>query len=285
MTIPRSWSSIEKQRSIQQQADIAAPAGTDARFKVGSILAACAMVVICISLHHSLKHYKPHGSGFFGAFNTFCVHCPTKLFLTIIVLGIKTAYGIAMAWKWDISIFKYDVEPGWPYGLGYAPALVIIIIFNIAGWFEENEDKRILAQRRSRGRSVDAELGLTKKPHWWSWGNREFHLTPEQRLRALTQEVGGPRPTGRTDDNVELGNMSGLRDRSRSRPPEDPFRDEIVHTESQTPFARMEIQRTHSDTGSVMTSNTGVSAATGLTGNTLTSEQARPQRIRSMLDI
>lgn len=207
------------------------------------------------------------------------MHCPTKLFLTIIIVGIKTAYGIVAAWKWDLSIFKYDVEPGWPYGLGYAPVMLIIIIFNVAGYFELNEDQKILAQRRARGHVQDRDLGLTKKPHWWSWGRTEFHMTPEQRLRALATEVNPGRRAQRAEDtSLELGNMGGLRDRSRSRPPEDPFRDDLTPTETNTPLgARLEIERRESDNGSVMTN------ATGLTGQTLTS--AQPQRIRSMLDV
>jgi hypothetical protein len=297
MTIPRSWTPIKKQRSLQQQETIAKPAGTDIRFKAGAILAAAALVVICVSLHHSLKHYKPRGRGIFGAFNTFCVHTPTKIFLGIIVLGIRIAYGIVMAWKWDLSIFKYDGEIGWPYGLGYAPILLIIIVFNIAGFVEDNEDKRILAQRRARGIDADRELGFTKKPHWWSWGRTEYHMTPEQRLRAMATEVDPGRPSQRTGgtSDMELGNMGGLRDRSRSRPPEDPFRDDVVGSplaerpserrESAGPMlgARLDMPRRESDNASTMTGRTDATGATGLTGTTI--NQSQPQRIRSMLDV
>jgi hypothetical protein len=297
MTIPRSWTPIEKQRSIQQQETIAKPAGTDIRFKVGAILAAIALGVICVSLHHSLKHYKPRGRGIFGAFNAFCVHCPTKIFLALIVLGIRIAYGLVMAWKWDLSIFKYDGEPGWPYGLGYAPVLLIIIIFNIAGFVEENEDKRILAQRRARGIVADRELGLTKKPHWWSWGRTELHMTPEERMRALATEVEPGRRAQRAEgSDMELGNMGGLRDRSRTRPPEDPFRDDVVGSplaerpaerrESAASMlgARLEMPRRESDNSSAMTGRTDATGATGLTGTTVGQTQ-QPQRIRSMLDV
>lgn len=277
MVIPRSWTPIEKQHSPDQQDAVARPSATDTREKAGAILAALAWLVICFSLRHSLYHYKPRATGIWNKFNSFCHYCPTKLFLSIIILAVRVAYAIASAWVWEISIFKYNANPGWPFGLGFGTTLLIILVLEIAGYVEENEDKVLIEQRRERGRSADRELGLVKKPNWWSKSHGDSHLTDEQRLRNLTTEIGGGRPTGgNITANLELGNMGTLRNRSRDRPAYDPFTDE--NPQDSITRDRHTITRTESDNSSTMTGVTGTST------RTLT-ENAQPQTIRSMLDV
>ncbi|KAJ9666493.1 hypothetical protein H2201_003416 [Coniosporium apollinis] len=281
MTIPRSWTNIERQRSAWQQAHYAETSATDARFKAGSIIGVLAWFVILYSLHHSLHYYKPQATGLWNKFNNFCHHCPTKLFLINLILAIRLAYSIASAWIWRISLLKYDVDPVWPFALGYAPTLLIMIVLIIYGYIEENEDKQLIAKRRERGRSIDSELGIVKKPSWWRKMNGGNFMDPEARLRAMTTEVGGGRPTGRNiRTNVELGNMNIVRNRSRTRPSDNPFADPSPTENERRPAGA----RTESDAGSTMTGASAATGATGMTGNTLT-ETAQPQRIRSMLDI
>ena len=277
MVIPRSWTPIEKQHSPDQQDAVARPSATDTREKAGAILAALAWLVICFSLRHSLYYYKPRATGIWNKFNSFCHYCPTKLFLSIIILAVRIAYAIASAWVWEISIFKYNANPGWPFGLGFGTTLLIVVVLEIAGYVEENEDKVLIEQRRERGRSADRELGLVKKPNWWSKSHGDSHLTDEQRLRNLTTEVGGETPTGRNiTANVELSNMGTLRNRSRDRPVDDPFTDESPR--NFITGNRPTVTRTESDNSSTMTGVTGTST------RTLT-ENAQPQTIRSMLDV
>lgn len=277
MVIPRPWTPIEMQHSPEQQDAIAKPSATDVRAKAGAILAALAWLVICYSLRHSLYHYKPRVGGIWNKFNSFCHYCPTKLFLSIIILAVRIAYAIASAWVWDINLFKYNVNPGWPFGLGFGTTLLIILVLEIAGYMEENEDKVIIEQRKERGQAADQELGLTKKPNWWSKSHGDSHLTDEQRLRKLTTEIGGGRPTGRNiTASVELGNMGTLRNRSRDRPADDPFTDESP--QNSITGDRHTITRTESDNSSTMTGVTGTST------RTLT-ENAQSQTIRSMLDV
>ncbi|KAK5201345.1 hypothetical protein LTR16_002991 [Cryomyces antarcticus] len=271
MTIPRSWTNIELQRSPEQQDSLAEPSATDNRFKAGACLAAVAWLVICYSLSHSLYWYKPRSTGLWGRFNAFCHYCPTKIFLVLVVLAIRIAYGIAAAWEWDISIMKYDVQPAWPYGLGYGTTILIIIIFEIYGMVDPNEDLVLIEQRRERGRAIDAELGLVKKPSWWSKMNDQWQ-TPEQRLKNMMTEVGGGAATGRNiTASVEMGSMP-VRDRSRSRPPEDPFRDQSPEDNKRTAVARAD---------SVDSQGSALTGRSGITGSTL----AEPVKIRSMLDI
>lgn len=210
-----------------------------------------------------------------------------------------------MAWQWELSIFKFNGNPAWFYGLGYAPTLLVIVIFNIAGYVDDNEDQELMAQRRRRNREADAQIGITKRPAWWKKGRA---LDDEARLRGLMEEVGGGRPTAnRISANVEMmdiprthsvtsGNVpgnrgsGGLRDRSRSRPRDgDPFRDRasdgsMSSDDGLRPGLRGGLGG-NDRTMSVATDISNASGATGLTGRTLMSENGRPQRVRSMLDI
>ena len=232
------------------------------------------------------------------------------------MLAIKVAYTLASAWEWNISLMKYDGAAAWPYGLGYAPTALIIIILNVAGRLNENEDLQLLAQRRARGAAADRDLGLTKKPAWWNKMSAGMHLTPEERLRALTTEVRGnaPRPHSdvelramdhsnnpdahyRRDTDLaasvlrrdsEISAAAGLRDRSRSRPGErnDPFRDtspaDAPRGRDSEREARLGI-RPGADAGRADSTASTQTAASAGSGSTLAG--ARPQRIRSMLNV
>lgn len=296
MVVPRSWSAIQDQSSPQQQTQVAEPMATDVRFKIASIFAALAYFTIIYDVHHNLHHYFPHDRGIWKSFDNFLTNTPARLFFAILVLAIMVAYTIASAWEWNISIMKYDVSPGWPYGLGYGPSLLIIIIFNVWGYIDRNEDLQLMEQRRTRGRATDAELGIVKKPAWWSKVRGDWHLTDEQRLRNFTTEIGGGAPTTRNlGRNIELGNMNiprstalggvavrrdseitssdgGLRDRSRSRT--DPFRDPS-EVRGRSESLRPALGRETSN----VTTTSNESALTGTTIN------AQPQKVRSMLDI
>ncbi|KAK8217900.1 hypothetical protein IWZ00DRAFT_486674 [Phyllosticta capitalensis] len=296
MTIPRSWTNIEYQRSDWQQAHYAEKTATDGRFKTGTIIAVIAWGVIIFSLHHSLHHYRPRPTtpGVLARINSFCTHCPTALFLAIIILAFRLVYDIAAAWVWDVSLLNKDVDPAWPFGLGYAPIVLLLVIFNIAGYVHENEDRIIIEQRRQRDQAADAGLGLVKKPSWWRKYNGAG-LTPEQRLRALAEEGPGAGAGGVTtpSTNVELGPVKTqppivvggtgvVRNRSRGRSPNDraqgerngadtnPFRDP---SPSSRPGTAGTNTRQNSDQASV------------ISGTTLGIESAPPQRVRSMLDV
>lgn len=300
MEIPRSWTYIQFQRSPWQQTHYAEPVATDSRFKAAAILSVIAWIVTIVSLHHSLHHYrpKPDSGGMIARINSFCAYCPTKLFLALIILAIRLAYALASAWVWDISLMKYDVHPGWPYGLGYGPTVLLLILFNVFGYIDSNEDTVIIEQRRQRGQAADAELGITKKPSWWRKAQGDLHLTSEQRLRALATEGPGagrqPRDQSLPSANVELDDMSRsppsyydvpgggqMRNRSRQRAgnePENPFRDPHPAQEDD----RREFQGPDSDDN--ISTATGTTERTGMTGETL-AENYPPQRVRSMLDV
>lgn len=226
MTIPRPWTSIEYQHSPQQADALAKPSATDARFKAGGLLAFLAWCTICYSLRHSIHHYKPKNRGLWNSFRGFLRYCPFHFALAIPLLLIIVGYAIASSFVWTISPLKFDGDPGWMYGLGSTPTFLIIVIFEIRGYLDPNEDRVLIAQRVERGRENDAHLGLTKKPGWWTKLSGDRHLTPEQQLKALTTEVGGGRATTRNIERaIELNEISAAH---ASKDPENPFCDEAA---------------------------------------------------------
>jgi hypothetical protein len=240
MTIPRSWNSVQKQRSLDQQDALAKPSATDSRFKAGAVLAFCAWLVIVYALRHNIHYYKPKSKGPFRSCWGFVRYTPLKLVLVISLALVRVGYACAAAWDWSISPLKYNVQVGWLYGLGYAPVLLIIIVLNIWGYIEPNEDRALIAQRAERTASIDAELGIdrsTHKPSWWSKMHGDSHLDTEQRLRNLVSAgptpgaIGGGRATHmKLERSIEMGNMPVSQ---RHRIPADEFEAEKFRKEEE----------------------------------------------------
>lgn len=300
MTIPRPWTPLQKQNNPEQTELIARPAATNTRGKAGAVMAAIAWLVICISLHHSVKHYGGRP--------------PWHLPAAILLLGARVAYGLAAAWLWHLSIFQQDVHIGYPFGLGYGTILAIIVVFEIAGFTAANEDKQLIAQRVARGRAADAELNIVYKPSWWNRHLAGRFASDDDRLRDMTREVGGagagtgvpPPPYRREDDSAAAARATGgavemrdldprtmnVRNRSSSRPPHDPFRDESPPRGRGVGMGR----GLDSETASVRSERTDLTGQTlatagaghrgGARSTTSTTTAGAPQqRIRSMLDV
>lgn len=278
MIIPRSWTTLEYQRSLQQQNALAKPSATDSRFKAGSFLAFLAWCTICYSLRHSIHHYKPRNRGQLNRLIGFLKYSPAKLLLTISLLLVVILYDIVSSFVWSVSPLKFDGGAGWMYGLGNAPIFLIVAIYEVWGYLDPNEDRALLKQRAERGRAVDAELRLVKKPSWWSKMSGDRHLTSEQRIKALTTEVGGGRATARNIERaIELGEMPPLSNpEDGNGSGEDPFRDD---GEAQLLGDR----RQHSRAESV--ADTDGSSGRARSERTLSTVASRPQQVRSMLDV
>jgi hypothetical protein len=165
---------------------------------------------------------------------------PTKLALVILLALVRVGYTIAAAFVWNISPLKYNVQAGWLYGLGYAPVLLIIIVLNIWGYIDPNEDRALIAQRAERTATIDAELGIdraSQKPSWWSKLHGDSHLDAEQRLRRLVMAapspnaIGGGRATHtKLERAIEMGNMPVSQ---RHRVPNDEFEAEQFRKEEE----------------------------------------------------
>jgi hypothetical protein len=202
MTIPRAWDPIEGQRSPDQTAEEAEPNATDSRFKAGAFMLFFAWLVICFSLRHSIHHYKPRNRGAFNSTLGFLRYAPIKLLLTISLAFVIVAYSGALAFDFNMSPLNVKGNVPFIYGLGWAPIALIFLIYEIAGYIEPNEDKELIRQRRVRGAEIDAELGLTKKPHWWSRLHGDHDLSVQDAITKNVREVNG---RGFTQENVESG--------------------------------------------------------------------------------
>lgn len=248
---------------------VAEPSATDIRWKVAGFFAIASWGIILYSLYHSIKHYKENSSALLDKVKIFFKHCPTKFYIYLSILHIRIIYSIASAWTWNISILKHDVSPMWPFAVGYGSVLVLLLIMNIYGYKEQNEDRILITQRMERGREHDAALGVMKKPGWWSRMHSEYKLTTEERRRALTMEGFDQR---QASSFLELQPIGGeVRNRSRSQPRSNDG------DESTSRACSVSEELSGNDNDSIRT---------GLTGQTLTADhQGQAQRIPSMLDV
>jgi len=214
-------------------------------------------------------------------------------------MAVYLGYAVASSWIFEISIMKYDVVATWPFVLGYTPCLLLLIIFNIWGFIDSNEDQQLMRQRIERGRAADAVLGLTNKPSWWSKMRGDNHLDDLSRLRNLVE--------------VDPTEKKGAAPRTHDAAGDEAFELQSVHTTASNPFTDSHEARSRSVS---RTRNGGTNGATvardrssdllsphtrerwvqrtpsnnsissALTGQTLgTTSQRQNQQIRSMLDV
>ncbi|KAI9036778.1 DUF2434 domain-containing protein [Aspergillus affinis] len=200
LTIPRSWSPIEHQQSPEQQELDARPVATDTRFRVAAFTALAGMLVICCALEHSIYRYKARPATILGQLLFYFNEAPSQFLVLIALLGVKIGYAIASAFDWSVSPLRYDVDVGWLYGLGYTPVLLVIVVMNMCGFCELNEDQALIAQRGDLEAARASKFGIgRKKPSWWSNAARWTTFARD----------GGDRPSspdkGDLDHFVEMG--------------------------------------------------------------------------------
>ena len=211
MLIPRSWSSADDQTDASQIALSSQPMATDGRFKAGAFMLFVAWCVICYSLWHSIKHYKPRNRGIFNSIVGFFRYCPSRFMLLLPLSLIMIGYEAAIAFDYTINPISTKTNAGWIYGLGYGPTVLILVVFVVYGYLDENEDRVLLRQRRERGEIIDAEIGIVKKPRWWDSYRRDHHAqfaNNNERLRNMAGEIGGGAATQRRiQRDIEMGHM------------------------------------------------------------------------------
>jgi hypothetical protein len=290
MSVPRSWNNVTEQGGFIQQMTIAEPTATDGRFKASAILLCLSWFVVLYNVRHILYYYKPRKYGPFSFITSLIQYLPARFFLNIMLVAIYLAYLVASTWKFNISLMKYDGPASWAFSFGYTPCLLIIIIFNIWGFLEENEDKQLMKQRIERGLVADAEIGIVKKPSWWSKARGDSHLDNLQRLRVHVADYDNDAPKSAKEE-LEMKGMSNavintpLSSIGAREYPQTDDRMAILadpgpvgnHRQSARNLAQHTVDRAPSNN----------SLASALTGNTLTDEnlQARRQVTRSMLDV
>ena len=210
LDVPRSWTPVQMQRSVEQIEGIARPAALGVRFKISGTFALGALFVICYGLYHGWSYYEAVHRPVLGAMAG-TGKSPIKVVLTISLAAVTGGYTIASSWIWEISVLNAQARNAWLFGMGYAPPLLVVLVLNIFGFKDPNDDKALLEQRRQRRFQVDQELGLdhsTRKPSWWSkmYGDTHVAATSDDRLRAFAYEAGGGPATGRNlEQSLELG--------------------------------------------------------------------------------
>ncbi|KAI9827104.1 MAG: hypothetical protein M1826_006468 [Phylliscum demangeonii] len=287
MTIPRSWTAIEYQRSTEQQRAEAQPAATDGRFKAAAAFALLAWLVILYSLRHSIHHYRPPAPAPTHPLRRvrhLAHHTPYKFWVLLPLSLVVVGYAIATSIEWAISPLKFDASSGWIYGLGYAPVLLIVLACEVCGYRDENEDVLLIRQRRDRGRVVDAELGIlgNQKPAWWHRaGPGEVSRDPLLALRmAVRNEVGGGPSTHRKVERaMEMRPLPTMTTTATTTTTTVTKGATTTTTDATTRAA------TSPSSSSSSSSSRPESTLTTSSSDTRRSDQAPATRIRSMLDV
>ncbi|KAF7912486.1 uncharacterized protein EAF01_001507 [Botrytis porri] len=292
LVIPRSWGSFEKQRDLEQSNDIAAPAATDIRFKLAAFLLFGGWLTTIYSLQHSIYHYISHEQRFGSRLVAVFKHTPAKFVLTLLLSLTMIGYIAAVSFYFPISPLNIQAKLEVMYPLGWGPIALILLVYEIGGYVNPNEDRDLLRQRRVRDAAADEEIGYTKKPRWWSRLHGDNKIaTMQERITANVAEVGGglprPRELGREvemddlpsptrhDRDIETPTRSVEASRTTagiSHPP---------HLDTDGRFRDNPTRARDSEASSV----TQVESEQGASTNSTISVLAPAQQIRSMLDV
>ena len=122
----RDWDTVQMQRSPEQALYVAEPAMSDAKVKAGAVLSCCALLITVFRLFRSHIRYRMTSS----------IPLIVALWLTCIEAG----YLAAAPWRWNISPYNIDVHEGILYSLGYAPALLTLLILNFTAYRANLDD-------------------------------------------------------------------------------------------------------------------------------------------------
>ncbi|KAJ5054837.1 uncharacterized protein L3040_001100 [Drepanopeziza brunnea f. sp. 'multigermtubi'] len=298
MAVPRSWTPIEFQRDPEQQHSEAEPLATDTRFKLAAFLLLGSWLTTVFSLWHSINHYKPRKQGIVNRGLSIFRYTPFKFLLTLPLSLVMIGYEIVCAFDFAISPLKVGSHTAYMYGLGWAPIAATILVYEVAGYLDPNEDRELIRQRRIRAAQIDAEVGITKKPRWWSrlhGDNRAVNV--QDAVARNVAEIGGGRATmANVQINLELGNMPVSQRQGSSKASGD---SEAVRAAANLPFlfrsGMVETQDRFTDqpdltrersSGEVSNATVTANDGGGRAGTGVSSTATAPsQQIRSMLDV
>lgn len=289
--IPRAWGPVELQRDPEQTRLRAEPMATDIRFKLAALFLFCSCITTVFSLWHSIKHYKERNRGILNRTIGFIRYTPNKFILTLILSLVIIGYEAAISFEFSISPLNLNTDVAFMYGLGWAPIALILIVLNIAGYIDPNEDRELIRQRRIRGAEIDQEIGIVKKPHWWSRLNRDNQsMSVRDEITRNINHMGGGLPTARNlERSIEMGSMPVSKVIDRNKPAASsgslgaaatllfPTRNDVQETQERfTDHPEPPRGRDPRPQDGADRSN---SAASGVTLG------AKPQQVRSMLDV
>lgn len=288
MNIPRNWLQFQAQADPTQISDSFIPTTHDTRFKAAAILAFCAWCIIPFHLWHSIHYYKVAArSKTLG-----CIRSIPPLFLlTIPLVLVVIGYAEASSWISSIHLGGVRAGNGWIYGLGFAPVVLILFLNITSALRHPNDDLELIRQRVTRGQASDAMLGVDRqmrKPRWWTQAANDFGFDNDAKLRALAYTNVGHR---RIDDdqrgrNVQMQNLARQHLDDEIQPAhqaEDPST-EYTRTANTIPRQDGLLDITSPSAYNERTGRAN-SYAQSFSSETTATSQARPQQIRSMLDV
>ena len=107
LSVLRTWTPITKQHIYTHTA-------TDDRFQASTIFSVLALITILFSALVSRHYYRQE--------------VPWKIYIAPFFLFVRITYGIACAFgQWEVNPLNVNANPGWIYGLGYMPMIVVLI--------------------------------------------------------------------------------------------------------------------------------------------------------------
>ncbi|KAF8471990.1 hypothetical protein BDZ91DRAFT_760594 [Kalaharituber pfeilii] len=144
LSVLRTWTPIQKQHIT---------AATDLPFRASSLFAVFALLVIIASAINSRYYYRHP--------------IPLKILLCVLLAFIRIVYGIICVFStstgWEISVLNAKANPGYVYGLGYAPIVQVLLVMCVGGLREANEDLEIIRLRREREFRDEVEMREAKR--------------------------------------------------------------------------------------------------------------------------
>lgn len=167
LVIPRDWSRIQLQRDPAQAAARAAPTATDARFRAAGFCLLVCWLTIAFSLRHSIRHYRPRNRGWINKARGLFRYTPLRFRFVLPLALVVVAYQIFVSFSFPHSVLNAGGDLAAIYAGGYGPTLLILVAQIAWGLRAPNEDKELIRQRRERGRQMDQEMGIVRKPAWW----------------------------------------------------------------------------------------------------------------------
>ncbi|KAH7327807.1 hypothetical protein B0I35DRAFT_346342 [Stachybotrys elegans] len=215
LCIPRSWVFLRYQSAPDQIENRFNPGAVNNRFKAGAFCLVVCWLTICFSMHHSIHYYKPSNGGFFRKILDYLRSFPPRFLLIVPLCAGQIAYQVFISFVVDWSLMRHDGPVPIIFGWGYGPALAIIYIQIFYGYFSPNEDKELLRQRIERGEIIDRELGLVRRPAWWSRVRGDHLLSLRDKIGRNVNEIGTERGAGRRKD-LETAAERAIREDART---------------------------------------------------------------------
>ena len=162
LTIPREWHHVTRQNSPHEDhALLARLFATDSRFKTASFTALSAVTLVCYRLLYPSAAAAAAGR----CSSSPLLETPLHFILGLLLLGLKVGYAVAAAFAWSVSPVRYGVSASYLFGLGYTPALLLVLLFNILGFF--CDDHLLVSAYASVGDASPEEEDENRRSRMW----------------------------------------------------------------------------------------------------------------------